>query len=220
MSAQVDSYANAIAHLPAGGTLILHDVSWEDYEELLADLGANAGVRVSYENGRLEIMSPSLAHEVYKDLILYMARLVAEEMDVVLESGGSTTFKDHRLAQGAEPDNCFYVQNAGRIIGKAHIDITVDPPPDIVVEVDVSHESTAKLSFYAGIGAPELWRYDERRFRIYRLSEGRYIEAEASSALPLITSNALTSFLEQCKTEGQSKTLQSFREWLSLTTHQ
>jgi len=219
MSAQVDSYANAIAHLPAGGTLILHDVSWEDYEQLLADLGASSGVRVSYENGRLEIMSPSLAHEVYKDLILYMARLVAEEMDVMLESGGSTTFKDQRLAQGAEPDNCFYVQNASRIIGKSNIDLVVDPPPDIIVEIDVSHESTAKLSFYASIGAPELWRYDERRLRIYRLSERRYIETEASSALPVITSNALTTFLEQCKTDGQSKTLRSFREWLSNTAH-
>jgi Uma2 family endonuclease len=214
MTTQTQSYLEAIAHLPAGGTLILTDVPWEEYELLLADLGDCYGVNIYYDQGRLEIMSPSSNHEMYSDLILHMGRIIADETNSEFESRGSTTFKQKELRKAAEPDTCFYVQNASRIIGVANIDLSVDPPPDIVVEVDVSHETTGKLGFYATLGVPELWRYDEKRAHIYHLRDGHYVEMPASRAFLLLTSEALTQFLEQSKSEGQSAALRSFRDWL------
>ena len=214
MTTQILSYIEAIAHLPPGGTLILTDVPWEDYEQLLADLGDSYVVRISYDRGRLEIMSPSIRHENFAETISGLARVIADELDIVLESLGSTTYKQEWLERGVEPDACFYVENAPRIIGKRRVDLTSDPPPDIVVEVDVSHESTKKLAIYAGMGVPEVWRYDEERTYIYRLTEQEYVEVSASPTFPFLTSDALTQFLEQSKTEGQTAALRSFRDWL------
>jgi Uma2 family endonuclease len=213
MTTYATSYLDAIAHMPAGGKLILYNVTWEEYEQLLDELKDRA-LRVSYIRGRLEIMSPSLPHERPKEMLLQLARVVADEMDLTLETAGSTTFKDEQLAMGAEPDTCFYVQNAQSVIGKDSIDLMTDPPPDVVVEIDIWSESTGKMGFYAAIGVPEFWRYDKRQLRIYHLSEQGYVEAPASLAFPLLTGEALTRFLEQSKTAGQSATLRAFREWL------
>lgn len=214
MATQTANYLEAIAHLPSGGSLILNDVPWEDYEELLSDLGEGYAVRIAYDRGRLEIMSPTARHEMYKELLLSLVRIVADEADLILESRGSTTFKEKRLRQGAEPDTCFYLKNASRIIGKGDIDLAKDPPPDIIVEVDVSHQSAGKLSFYAAISVPEIWRYDERRVQMLQLVDGRYVEMPSSLAFPALTDKVLTDALEQSKTEGQSAALRSFRQWL------
>ena len=152
-------YLQAIEHVPSGATLILVGVGWEDYEQLLSDLdlgGGYPGIRVTYDEGRLEIMSPSSAHEMYKDLILHLGKVIADELGCDLETRGSTTFKLKSLAKGAEPDTCFYVRHAARMIGKHIIDLSTDPPPDIVVEIDVSHESRTKLAIYARFRVPEV----------------------------------------------------------------
>lgn len=214
MTTQTVSYVDAVRHLPAGGTLILTDVSWAEYEGLLVELGDSNSVRISYDHGRLQIMSPSQYHEMYKELILRLVSVIADDVGLPLESRGSTTFKQESFAQGAEPDTCFYVQNAERIIGKRQLDFSIDPPPDVIVEIDVSHESTGKFAFYARLGVPEVWFYDERQARIYHLTEQGYAEATLSRAFPPLTADALSRFLEQSKTAGQSRTLQSFRDWL------
>ena len=213
MTTHPTSYLDAIAHLPAGGRMILYDVSWEEYEQLLDEL-RDRPLRVSYIRGRLEIMSPSLPHERPKGFLLRLVSLLADDMDLTLETAGSTTFKDEQLAMGAEPDTCFYVQNAPLIIGKDSIDLMTDPPPDVVVEIDIWSESVGKMEFYAGIGVPEFWRYRKGQLHIYHLSEQGYVEAPASRAFPLLTGEILTRFLEQSKGEGQSATLRAFREWL------
>lgn len=214
MTTQPESYLDAIKHLPEGGILMLNNVSWEEYEQLLEDLGDGYAVNVFYDRGKLKITRPTFHHEMCKGLILCMVNVISEHLDIILESRGSTTFKRKRPAQGAEPDTCFYIQNASRIIGKLRIDLSTDPPPDVVVEIDVSHESTDKFDFYASIGVPEIWRYDEHRAQIFHLQDQAFIEMPSSLALPLVTSEAMTRFLDQSKTEGQSATLKSFRQWL------
>ncbi|MPZ18879.1 MAG: Uma2 family endonuclease [Luteitalea sp.] len=211
---QTASYVDAIGHVPPGGTLIVTNVPWSEYEQLLSTLGEGYTARITYDRGRLEIMAPSSSHEMYKELLVGIGRLVAQEMGVDLESRGSTTFKVERFAQGAEPDTCFYVQHATSIIGKTMIDLETDPPPDVIVEVDVSHASINKLDFYASLGVPEVWRYDERRMCIYHLTAQGYVEALASRTFPPLTGNALTEFLERSKSAGQSAALRSVRDWL------
>lgn len=214
MSTQTLNYLDAIAHLPAGGTLILTDVPWEEYEQLLTDLGDSSSIRITYDNGRLEAMSPSLKHEIFTRVIERLACAIAEAADVPIEGLGSTTYKQELLARGVEPDACFYIKNASRIIGKERIDLNIDPPPDIVVEIDISHEPTTKFAIYAGMGVPELWHYDNRRARIYSLIDQRYVEIEASEVFPVLTSDALSQFLAQGLAEGQTAAVKSIREWL------
>jgi Uma2 family endonuclease len=214
MAIQAPPYVELIEHLPDGATLTIPEVSWEDYEELLKDLGDAYAVRVSYDNGRLEIMSPSKMHEMYEQLLVRLVDSIAVAMDFPLESLGSTTLKKKRLAKGAEPDTCFYIQNAAAIIGKRVLDLNTDPAPDIVVEIDVSRGSINKMAFYASLGVSEFWRYDERQAQIYKLIDGAYVEVPASTIFPILTSQLLTDVFEQSKTEGQSGALSSFRKLL------
>jgi Uma2 family endonuclease len=214
MSTQTTDYLDAIQHLPAGGTLILTEVSWEEYEQLLSSLGDSTSLRVSYDQGRMEIMSPSHRHDYYKEVVSRLASEIADQMNLDLENFGSSTYKQEWLARGVEPDVCFYVQNAPRIIGNLEIDLRTDPPPDVVVEIDISHSSKAKLPIYAGMKVPELWVYDEKHARMYQLVGDQYTQIPASIAFPLLTRDVLTRFLEQSKSEGQTATTKAFREWL------
>jgi Uma2 family endonuclease len=150
-------YLKAIEHLPTGATLQLAGVSWDEYEEMLSELGDRAGLRVSYTEGRLQIVSSSVEHEEYKESIYSLAWLLADATNTVLETRGSATYRRRRTAKGVEPDTSFYVQNAARMIGKRRIDLETDPPPDVVVEIDLSHESSSKFPIYAALGVPEIW---------------------------------------------------------------
>lgn len=105
-------YLDAIQHLSEGATLRLAGVSWDEYEELLSELGDRAGLRVSYDEGRLQILSPTAEHEEYKESIFCLAHLLADETDIILETRGSTTYRRKSKAKGAEPDTSFYVRNA------------------------------------------------------------------------------------------------------------
>lgn len=127
MSARNAEYLEAIDHLPPGAILLVSDVTWEEYEGLLEDLSGRPGVRVAYDEGRLEIMRPSAEHEEYKDFILRLVGILCEELDMELEPRGSTTWKRRKVRKGAEPDTCFYVASAQKIIGKRKIDLESDP---------------------------------------------------------------------------------------------
>ena len=214
MPTQTLDYREAIAHLRPGDTLILNNVSWGDYEQLLEDRGDSAAVRVGYDHGSLKILSPSSGHEGYGRSIAHLGRALADALDLLFEDYGSTTYKQKWLQHGAEPDTCFYVQNAARIIGVGRIDLDKDPPPDVVVEIDIRHDSQEKFAIYAGMGVPEFWRYDGEQAHIYLLKGPEYEEVSSSLAFPILTTAALTQFLEQSKTEGQTAALRSFREWL------
>ena len=122
--------------------------------------------------------------------------------------------KKEREQKGAEPDACYYVQSAELVGKKDEIDLNVDPPPDVVVEIDLHHESISKTSIYSSLGVPELWRYDGNRMTIYHLRGEEYIVSEASESLPLLTSAVLTEFLARTSKEDQYEILLAFEEWL------
>jgi Uma2 family endonuclease len=208
--------SNAIAHLPVGSTSLLTNVTWDEYETLVAELGDHTPVRVTYYEGRLEAARPNARHDRLKALLSGLVYIVSEALDCDLESFGSTTFKLRALTMGVEPDACFYVQNASRVIGTSDLDLDKDPPPDVTAEIDVSHVSTTKLVVYAAMKVPEVWRYDGAVSRMVfaHLTEAGYVEIASSRAFPLLTSATLTDFLEKGKKEGQTATLRTFRKWL------
>lgn len=211
------AYIDAVAHLPAGATLILPDVEWDDYERLVDEnIGRHGSVRITYDRGRLEVMSPPSEHDHLADMCTLIAHVLGDETGSDVESFGSTTFKQTRLVKGTEPDACFYVQSAPRVIGKRNLDLATDPPPDVMVEIDISHDSTTKMGIYASMKVPEVWRYDGRhkQMHIYHLKNGAYLEMTNSIAFPTLTSAMLSEFLEQSNAKGQTATLRAFRQWV------
>ena len=192
---------------------MFRDVSWQEFESILVELGEHRSARLAYSKGTLEIRMPLPEHEVDKEIIGDMVKILLEELEIDRECFGSTTFKRQDMAQGVEPDQSFYVQNYFRMIGKRRIDLTVDPPPDLAIEVDVT--SKTQLDAYEALEVPELWRFREGRLQISVLREGRYVVSETSLIFPdLPIAEVFSQFIQQSLTEGSSPTLRAFRRWV------
>jgi Uma2 family endonuclease len=215
--AAVSQYRDAIDHLPPGAMLVVQDVTWEEYEHLLEELSDRPGVRVTFDQGRLQAVSPLRAHEHYAQVVADMAVIAADSFDLPVEQLGGTTLRQVERLRGVEPDRCFYLANVHRIEGKLTLDLAVDPPPDVVVEIEMSSDSEAKLPIYAGLGVPEIWLYDGRRARILELVEdqGSYLDAVRSKFLPCISVPVLEQQLQLSRTTPQTKLRRAFRVLLA-----
>jgi Uma2 family endonuclease len=211
MSTRTAGYLDAIEHLPEGATLLIHHFTWDEYERLLEELPERPHLRVSYDRGKLEIRSPLPEHEEYAFFIDLLVLAVAEKLHLKLEGRRSATWRRRGLARGVEPDACYYVANAPRIIGKRQIDLESDPPPDVAVEIDITNESLNKFSLYAALGVPEIWRYDGDKIQFYELAGDLYRETTESQFFPGLKPALLAEALEQSKTEGQTAALERFR---------
>jgi len=218
MSTQIISQAEAIVEMidrmPADSVLIQHRVGWQDYEELLDAVGEASSLRISYDEGTLQVMSPSSKHEYVTKLIERLVDRISIRQHIKVLFYGSATLKKQSEQKGAEPDACFYVQTADAVGKKDQIDFNTDPPPDVVLEIDIHHESISKFPIYAAFGVPELWRYDGDTLTIYQLRDGGYVATDASQSLPLLTSSVLTEFLARSPKEDQYDILLAFEEWL------
>ena len=193
--------------------VILHGVSWETYERLLVDFAESHAAHFAYDRGMLEIRVPSAKHEEANRTMALLIEMLALELDVSVRNLGSTTFKREDLARGFEPDTCFYIQSAQRILGKDELDLSVDPPPDLVIEIDTTHPSLDKLPIYAAIGVPEIWRYDGHTVTVVILQERVYVAREESVAFPRLTRQVLSRFMEESKQQERTAWLRSVRAW-------
>ncbi len=196
---------------PAEQRIILRNVSWETYESLLTGHESSSAPRFTYDQGEMEIVSPSPEHEAYNRSIALLVESVAEELGIDVYDLGSTTFRLEDLERGFEPDSCFYIQNEEQIRGKDRIDLIVDPPPDLVIEVDITSPSINKLPIYAQLGVPEVWRYDGEKLEVLKLENGNYVEAQESSALPSLTGSVLTELIERSKSLRRTVWLREVR---------
>ena len=190
-----------------------YNLSWQSYEQILGALGNKRTARLTYYKGTLEIVSPLEEHESANSLIGQIIELLAGELNLNLKSMGSTTLNKPELKVGAEPDKCYYIQNEPAVRGKI-VDLAIDPPPDLIVEVDITHTDINKTQLYQDMKVPEFWRYNGKALIIYLLNEDRYIESETSPTFPLLTKSKIYEFLAQCNTEGETQTKRSFRTWL------
>ncbi|MEH1819498.1 MAG: Uma2 family endonuclease [Nostoc sp.] len=196
-----------------GQCLTLREISWAEFEAILEELGDHRAARVAYYQGVLEIRMPSPEHEVNKELIGDMVKILLDELELDWEPYGSTTFKRTLMAAGVEPDTCFYIQNARQMIGKRRLDLSVDPPPDLAIEIDVT--SKTQLSAYVALGVPELWCYGGGKLQVFVLNQKEYIEVETSPIfgnLPVI--EGILQFLQSSLTEGSSTARRAFRLWV------
>jgi Uma2 family endonuclease len=214
MSVETISLLEALEALPAGSTLLLHEVGWAEYERLLAQLPDSSRFRISYDQGTLEIMTLSSRHESLKSLFAHLLAVLAEELDLNLVGLGSTTLRLAEASKGTEPDDCYYIQHAERIAGRDTIDLATDPPPDLVVEVDISHPSLDKLPIYASLRVPEIWRHDGHVIQFFHLVGDRYMEADVSSVFQFLLADVLTGFVRKGKEQGIIPMIRAFREWV------
>jgi Uma2 family endonuclease len=198
---------------PPEEKILLHNVSWETYEQLLANYVDSSNPRFAYDRGVLEIMILSAKHEEPNRTIALLVEVLAEEFDLEVRNFGSTTFKREDLEKGFEPDSCFYIQSVRKISGKKEIDLTIDPPPDLIIEIDISNPSLNKFPIYAALGVPEIWRYDGQTLTILKLENGKYSEAEASVALPRLTNETLDHFIAESESMGRRAWLKRVRAW-------
>ena len=197
--------------IPAGQRLLLHDVSWSEFEAILAELGEHRAARLAYNQGSLEIRMPLPEHEVNKELIGDMVKILLEELEIDCECFGSTTFKRETKKSGVEPDQCFYIQNHQAMRGKRRVDLTVDPPPDLAIEIDVT--SKTQLDAYEALQVPELWRYENNQLQINVLQDGKYVNFSSSRIFPeLPIVELIAEFVAQSATLGRSPTLRAFRD--------
>jgi Uma2 family endonuclease len=206
---------DAVDHLPPAAVLTLDGISWEDYETLSDSLGDRPGVRLTYDQGRLDIVTTSLSHEKWKEMLLLLVTTLCEELKIKMESAGQTTLKKMKDLKGVEADTCFYIANAGKIIGKSEINLRVDPPPDLVVEIDKASQALRKFLIYASFGVPEIWRCNVRlnRIQMYALQRGEYVEIPSSLSFPMLDGSVLVRFIEQSHRDGQMAGLAAFRQW-------
>ncbi|NJK75413.1 MAG: Uma2 family endonuclease [Microcoleus sp. SU_5_6] len=190
----------------------LSGISWQTYETLLAEIG-DRPIRLTYNRGNLKIMAPSPEHERFKEVMGRFVETLAEELEVKIEPLGSTTFKRPEFL-GAEPDKCFYIQNISAIKGKKRIDMRQDPPPDLVVEIDITSRSQSSLQIYADLGVPEVWIYNGSWLKINRLENREYVECDRSLAFPSVAVLEIVRFLEQAETMDYLELVKAFRNWV------
>jgi Uma2 family endonuclease len=199
---------------PSAQMVVLKNISWQTFETIIADMGEDRTSRLTYDQGILEIMTPLLPHEYWNRLIERLIFVLGEELNLEIFPAGSTTLKRKDLLRGAEPDSSYYIQNEARVRNKSEIDLNSDPPPDLVVEIDLTSSSLDKLQIYASLGVSELWRYEEGVLRIYQLQQGQYVECSDSSTFAKLPLIEIARFLEESQRIGVMGMTKNFRNWV------
>lgn len=195
---------------------VLEGIRFETYERLLEDL-RDRRVSLTYDRGVLEIMSPSQQHERIKYLLGRLIGAMTLELGIPILGGGSTTFRRGDLQKGLEPDECFWVQNEAKIRGRMELDLRVDPPPDLAIEVDIHSRSVNRMVIYGAIGVPEVWRYQDERVTVHlRRQDGSYRESGTSACFPWLSMPDLTNWLARACSGEQDETslMRAFQEWV------
>lgn len=195
--------------------VVMHGVSWKTYESLMADLANSRATRISYDRGRLELVSPSNEHEWRRRLIGRMIDIWTFEKRIPIRGLGSTTWKREGRQRGVEADECYFVLNEPVVRGRSGLDLESDPPPDLAIEVEVSDSSLGKLEIYADLGVPEVWRFGEQTLRIHQLGSNRkYKLAKESLNLPGFPTQDLADWIARAQAIDETSWAASFQDWI------
>lgn len=195
------------------GHVVFYDVDWDFYEDLLEQIG-DRPLRVTYDNGALEIMSPLPEHEWVSRFICQMVQMISQELEIPIRTQGSTTFRKKVKQKGLEPDECFYVQKEPKLRGKK----TFDPgrfPPDLAIEVDVTSRSIPRMPIYEALGVAEVWRHTGDELIALKLTHDRgFAPIDKSLAFPFLRVSELTQFIDLAARTSEFEALKRFRKWL------
>ncbi|HZW31179.1 MAG TPA: Uma2 family endonuclease [Isosphaeraceae bacterium] len=200
---------------PQSSGVVFHDVTWDDYEAQLRIVGERP-IRVTYDQGTMEVFRPSFGHECDADLLNCMVTVLTEELAISRVGGGTTTHKRQDLGKGAEPDKCYWFgENARRLRGKRQLDLNVDPAPNLVIEVEVTRTSLDRLKIFAALRVPEVWRSDGRSLQFLHLqANGAYRRRTTSRNFPTLRVASVFQFLKQGRTADSTEWIRSFRAFV------
>lgn len=210
---QPSRLSSAQGYQGKGTSVVLENISWQQYESLLDLLGDRASNRIAYDRGCLEIMTPLPDHEYLSDSLADAVKDIADALDMDYDCYGSTTWRRELEKAGVEPDQCFYIQNEPLIRGQMAFDLETDPPPDLAIEVDFSSKSLDRFPIYARLGVPEIWRYDNGLLTIHVLENGGYRESRTSLAFPQLPVQELPSLIQGYRSQGKRAMRRAFRQW-------
>lgn len=207
---------------PSEFRTVLQKVNWQKYEQLLAEMGQDRTAHFTYDHGRLEIMNPLEEHERCHKLIESLLLVLVDELDIPLVTYKTPTLKRSDLQVGTEPDTAYYIQQADQMQGKPRIDLETDPPPDLILEVELSRSSFNKFAIYAALGIPEVWRYISKpgetflkgNLFIHYLEGDRYIEEDYGLAFPFLSAGRILQFIDQSDALGLASALMDLRHWV------
>lgn len=210
------SQAPALQKIEEGQYLRLSGIDWQTYSRLLRIFAERRAIRLTYDRGELEIMSPLLKHDDDGRVLGTLVFVLTEELGLPLKHGGSTTLRRRLKQRGIEADECFWIANAHRMAGRRRLDLRVDPPPDLAIEVDLTRSSLDRLSIYAALKVPEVWRLTGDTLRFHVLGTGgAYKTAKRSQAFPQVAPAHLLSFLQLARQAGnENVVIRQFREWI------
>jgi Uma2 family endonuclease len=197
---------------PPDEIIHLSGISWSTYETLLEEL-SDRRLRLTYNRGNLEIMAPYPEHELNKRVLGRFIETIAEELDISIYPLGSTTFKQPKLS-GAEPDECFYIQNIAAVQGKKRLDLAEDPAPDLVLEIGVTSSSKNRLQVYADLGVAEVWIYNGESLTIQQLQNGNYIASQTSQFFANLSIPEIAKWLQRSTTMDYLALVKAFRGWV------
>ncbi len=202
----------ATLHMPPLEIIHLSGISWQTYETLRSEL-SNRRLRLTYNRGTLEIMAPSPEHELGKEVLGRFIETLAEETNLPIYPLGSTTFQRPELS-GAEPDKCFYIRNIALVRGKKRLDLTVDPGPDLVIEIDITSSSPNRLQVYADLGVAEVWIYNGDSLTVKQLQNGIYANTQTSQFFADLPISEIAGFLQQAQIMDYLELVKVFRSWV------
>ncbi|MBH8561466.1 Uma2 family endonuclease [Nostoc sp. CENA67] len=194
--------------------VLLHNITWQTFKTMLAEMGCERNSRLAYDNGTIEIMTPLMPHESSNRLIEVFVGVLCEELGLEIRRAGSLTLTRDDLEKGAEPDSSYYIQNELLVRNKENIDLAIDPPPDLVLEVEYSRSAIDKFRLYAAMGIPEFWRYNGGVLRISTLEAGQYSEVQTSPTFAPVLVKEIPRFIQEAKKNGEIATTLAFRAWV------
>ena len=204
--------------------LKLRGIPYDLYEKI-RDAPGNDSLRITYYDGVMEFMAPlEFRHEYGRDSLGMIVRAYAAVFKLDCEGAGSTTFRKGKpgkmKGKGKEPDLSFYFgENAEAVRQKQKLDLKVDPPPDLWIEVDNTGSSKGGLPLYAELGVPEVWRYRTRRGKLWfgSLKNGQYTEIQRSIHLPKLTPDIVLDLIGETRKLGQTGWDIWMRDWMDTT---
>lgn len=203
--------------VPDEQRLVLYNIDWATYQRLLVDLDGRH-LRLNYDRGRLEIMTTSSRHARWKTLLARFFDVLTEELNIPILGLGSFTFQREDLDRGLEPDECWYVAHEREVRDREQIDLSVDPPPDLVVEIEVSRSVIDRLQILGALGVPEIWRFDGAKLTVMRLADDRHYEAcEQSPTFPQLPLAGLVEHILRRGQTDETSLIRAFHAWVRET---
>ena len=194
--------------------VVLHNISWETFDRLIVESGDHRNTRFYYLDGTLEMMSPLFVHEGSNRFIERLICAATEVLEMNLRRAGSVTLRVRSKQAGAEPDSSFYIQSEALVRHLTELDLSVDPPPDLVVEVDITSSSDRRLPIYARLGVPELWQYDGQTVQYYLLKDDEYEAVQISPTFPDLPAPVIDLYLKRRLSIGESQAIREFKAWI------